>query len=285
MKKYTKIFGILLSALMIAGLFAGCSSQGGDADTITDATMLIAYTEEVEPFLYTDENGSLTGFDAELIAATFDSFKGEFDDYQFIKVDEDYRLGEDTAYTDAEGNKYDAIIYCASHKDSGTMNEDYNWSADIIHNDIVTVVPASSAINNYSSLAGARAGVVSDAAAAALNENSAVNNALASAAQYASADEAFAALDAGEIDAVVIDDFSLYKFSGHENYTVLNGTLDTIEYGFAFAKSNDYSTGFNEAVLEISSTDYSDEDTLTPLVEKYFGTADVLAFDYVPVEQ
>lgn len=285
MKKYTKIFGILLSALMIAGLFAGCSSQGGDADTITDATMLIAYTEEVEPFLYTDENGSLTGFDAELIAATFDSFKGEFDDYQFIKVDEGYRLGEDTAYTDAEGNEYDAIIYCASHKDSGTMNEDYNWSADIIHNDIVTVVPASSAINNYSSLAGARAGVVSDAAAAALNENSAVNNALASAAQYASADEAFAALDAGEIDAVVIDDFSLYKFSGHENYTVLNGTLDTIEYGFAFAKSNDYSTGFNEAVLEISSTDYSDEDTLTPLVEKYFGTADVLAFDYVPVEQ
>jgi len=285
LKKYTKIFGILLSALMIAGLFAGCSSQGGDADTITDATMLIAYTEEVEPFLYTDENGSLTGFDAELIAATFDSFKGEFDDYQFIKVDEGYRLGEDTAYTDAEGNKYDAIIYCASHKDSGTMNEDYNWSADIIHNDIVTVVPASSAINNYSSLAGARAGVVSDAAAAALNENSAVNNALASAAQYASADEAFAALDAGEIDAVVIDDFSLYKFSGHENYTVLNGTLDTIEYGFAFAKSNDYSTGFNEAVLEISSTDYSDEDTLTPLVEKYFGTADVLAFDYVPVEQ
>lgn len=270
---------------MIAGLFAGCSSQGGDADTITDATMLIAYTEEVEPFLYTDENGSLTGFDAELIAATFDSFKGEFDDYQFIKVDEGYRLGEDTAYTDAEGNKYDAIIYCASHKDSGTMNEDYNWSADIIHNDIVTVVPASSAINNYSSLAGARAGVVSDAAAAALNENSAVNNALASAAQYASADEAFAALDAGEIDAVVIDDFSLYKFSGHENHTVLNGTLDTIEYGFAFAKSNDYSTGFNEAVLEISSTDYSDEDTLTPLVEKYFGTADVLAFDYVPVEQ
>ena len=83
----------------------------------------------------------------------------------------------------------------------------------------------------------------------------------------------------------MIDDFSLYKFSGHENYTVLNGTLDTIEYGFAFAKSNDYSTGFNEAVLEISSTDYSDEDTLTPLVEKYFGTADVLAFDYVPVEQ
>lgn len=28
--------------------------------------MLIAYTEEVEPFLYKDKNGKLTGFDVDL---------------------------------------------------------------------------------------------------------------------------------------------------------------------------------------------------------------------------
>ena len=54
------------------------------------------------PFLYTDENGNLTGLDVELIAATFDSFKGDYKNYQFIKVDEGYRLGEDVAYTDDE---------------------------------------------------------------------------------------------------------------------------------------------------------------------------------------
>lgn len=285
MKKYVKILSVILSVVLIGASFAGCASESEEAGAITDSTMLIAYTEEAKPFLYTDENGNLTGFDAELVAATFDSFKGDFTDYQFVKVDEGYRLGEDTAYTDDEGNEYHAIIYCASHKDKGTMDEDYNWSSDIIQNDVVTVVPASSTIKNYNDLAGARAGIVSEAAANALSENTSVLNALASAHQYASADEAFAALDAGSIDAVVIDDFSLYKFDGYANYTVLNGALDTIEYGFAFAKSNDYSSGFNEAVLEISSTDYSDEDTLTPLVEKYFGSADVLVFDYQPEEQ
>lgn len=285
MKKHIKVLSIILSALMIGASFAGCNSQSEETGAITDSTMLIAYTEEAEPFLYTDENGNLTGFDAELIAATFDSFKGEFTDYQFVKVDDGYRLGEDTAYTDDEGNQYQAIIYCAVHKDAGTMNEDYNWSDDIIQNDVITVVPSTSSISNYNDLAGARAGIVSETAANALAENTAVLNSLASAHQYASAEEAFAALDAGEIDAVIIDDFNLYKFDGYANYTVLNGALGTIEYGFAFAKSNDYSSGFNEAVLEISSTDYSDEDTLTPLAEKYFGTSYVLVFDYQPEEQ
>ena len=45
---------------------------------------------------------------------------------------------------------------------------------------------------------------------------------------------------------------------------MLNGTLGSVKHGFAFAKSNDFSTAFNEAVLEISSTDYpADTQVLT----------------------
>ncbi len=285
MKQVTKIISVFLCLLMISSAFAGCAAAE-DEDAVTDATMLIAYTEEVSPFLYTDEDGNLTGFDAELIAATFDAFKGEYDNYKFIKVEEGYRLGEDTAYTDEEGNEYSAIIYCGGiQKNTGTMNEDYNWSSNIIENNIITVVPSASPISSYRDLEGVKTGVVSDAAFNALQENASVYNSLSSAQQYATAQEAFAALDAGEIDAVVIDDFDFYTYDGADSYTVLNGTLDTVEYGFAFAKSNDYSSGFNEAVLEISSTDYSEEDTLTPLVEKYFGYADACVFDYQPEEQ
>lgn len=285
MKQVTKIISVFLCLLMISSAFAGCAAAE-DEDAVTDATMLIAYTEEVSPFLYTDEDGNLTGFDAELIAATFDAFKGEYDNYKFIKVEEGYRLGEDTAYTDEEGNEYSAIIYCGGiQKNTGTMNEDYNWSSNIIENNIITVVPSASPISSYRDLEGVKTGVVSDAAFNALQENASVYNSLSSAQQYATAQEAFAALDAGEIDAVVIDDFDFYTYDGADSYTVLNGKLDTVEYGFAFAKSNDYSSGFNEAVLEISSTDYSEEDTLTPLVEKYFGYADACVFDYQPEEQ
>ena len=285
MKQVTKIISVFLCLLMISSAFAGCAAAE-DEDAVTDATMLIAYTEEVSPFLYTDEDGNLPGFNAELIAATFDAFKGEYDNYKFIKVEEGYRLGEDTAYTDEEGNEYSAIIYCGGiQKNTGTMNEDYNWSSNIIENNIITVVPSASPISSYRDLEGVKTGVVSDAAFNALQENASVYNSLSSAQQYATAQEAFAALDAGEIDAVVIDDFDFYTYDGADSYTVLNGTLDTVEYGFAFAKSNDYSSGFNEAVLEISSTDYSEEDTLTPLVEKYFGYADACVFDYQPEEQ
>ena len=64
-KNIKKIFAFLLCIAVIGCVFAGCS-KSGEADEITDKTMLIAYTEEVEPFLYKDKNGKLTGFDVDL---------------------------------------------------------------------------------------------------------------------------------------------------------------------------------------------------------------------------
>lgn len=83
-----------------------------------------------------------------------------------------------------------------------------------------------------------------------------------------------------DADAVVIEDFDFYNYNDNSNYTVLNGALDTVEYAFRFAPSKDYSYGFNEAVREMQSADYGDGDTLTPLVEKYFGYADACVFSY-----
>ncbi|UKI22741.1 MAG: transporter substrate-binding domain-containing protein [Anaerotruncus sp.] len=163
-------------------------------------------------------------------------------------------------------------------KNTGTANEDYNWSANIIENRIVAAVSESSRIASYKDLAGAKAGVVSEAAAAALNDNFAVKNSLASAEAYSSANEAFAALNNGDIDAVIIDDFSLYAYPDYAAFKIIPGELDRIEYGFAFAKNNDYSAGFNEAVYEMKSPDYGDGDELTPLAEKYFGNSETCVF-------
>ena len=48
MSKFKKALCVLLSMLFVAGCFAGCSSKG-EAEKITDKTMLIAYSEENEP--------------------------------------------------------------------------------------------------------------------------------------------------------------------------------------------------------------------------------------------
>ena len=71
-KNIKKIFAFLLCIAVIGCVFAGCS-KSGEADEITDKTMLIAYTEEVEPFLYKDKNGKLTGFDVDLFEKIYDN--------------------------------------------------------------------------------------------------------------------------------------------------------------------------------------------------------------------
>lgn len=281
MKKTKRILSALLAVLLIGASFAGCSQSSTQAEEITDETMLIAYTEESEPFLYTNAQGALDGFEAKLIENAFPSFKGEYKNYKLVKVDEGYELGEDTAYTDEDGNEYKAIIFCgAMHKNEGTVNEDYAWSNNIVENNIVTVVKQGSAITSYNNIQGARAGVYSELCSAALDKNSAIKSGFASVTAYGSPEELLAALDAGEIDAAVIDDFSFRPLEGADGYTVLDGVLDTIEYGFAFARSLDYSTGFNEAVKEMLSEEYGDGDTLTPLIEQYFGYPEACVFEY-----
>lgn len=280
MKYMKRIIAVLFAVLLIAAMFAGCSGTKGEAQ-ITKNTMLIAYTEECAPFIYTDENGNLTGFDVEIIENVFDSFKGEYKNYKFVQVEEGYVLNEDTCYTDENGNEYTAIIMCGgTHKNVGTANEDVSWSENIIENNIITAVSLNSTITSYNNIAGAKVGVVSAVAAAALDMNATIKNSLASVTEYATADEAFSALNSGAIDAVVIDDFSFYTYDKANSYSMLPGVLDTIEYAFQFAPSNNYSYGFNEAVKEMISAEYGDGDTLTPIVEKYFGYADACVFTY-----
>ena len=284
LKSIKKITAVLLAAFLIAALFAGCSGAKGEAQ-ITKNTMLIAYTEECAPFIYTDENGNLAGFDVEIIENVFETIKNEYKNYVIVQVDEGYVLNEDTAYTDENGNEFSAIIMLGgTHKNVGTANEDVVWSENIIENNIRTIVAPDSAITSYNNIAGAKVGVVSSVAAAALDMNATIKKSLASVKEYASAEEAFAALDSGKINAVIIDDFSLKAHSAPLSeasssvYPVLPSVLDTVEYAFQFAPSNNYSSAFNEAVKEMLSADYGDGDTLTPIVEKHFGYADACVF-------
>ena len=280
MKVFKKIFAIALCSILIASAFAGCS-KSGEADKITDKTMLIAYTDEVEPFLYKDKNGKLAGFDIDLFKKIYDNVKNDTKNYKFVKVDKDYKVGDDVAYTNKDGDEFIAYTMIgAVQKNVGSVNEDFSFTNDIITNRIITVTKSGNNISDYNDLSGKKLAVVTDIVKAALDKNSTIKNNNKN-TLYPTIEDALSALDNGSVDAVITDEFNFSPLENAEKYQVLNGELDKISYAFMFKKGDWVVENWNEAIYELKSPDYNDKDEFTPMVEKYFGY-NASSFDYVP---
>lgn len=280
MKVFKKIFAIALCGILIASAFAGCS-KSGEADKITDKTMLIAYTDEVEPFLYKGKNGKLAGFDIDLFKKIYDNVKNDTNNYKFVKVDKDYKVGDDVAYTNKDGDEFIAYTMIgAVQKNVGSVNEDFSFTNDIITNRIITVTKSGNNISDYNDLSGKKLAVVTDIAKAALDKNATIKNNNKN-TLYPTIEDALSALDNGSVDAVITDEFNFSPLENAEKYQVLNGELDKISYAFMFKKSDWVVENWNEAIYELKSPDYNDKDEFTPMVEKYFGY-NASSFDYVP---
>lgn len=280
MKVFKKIFAIALCGILIASAFAGCS-KSGEADKITDKTMLIAYTDEVKPFLYKDKNGKLAGFDIDLFKKIYDNVKNDTKNYEFVKVDKDYKVGDDVAYTNKDGDEFIAYTMIgAVQKNVGSVNEDFSFTNDIITNRIITVTKSGNNISDYNDLSGKKLAVVTDIAKAALDKNATIKNNNKN-TLYPTIEDALSALDNGSVDAVITDEFNFSPLENAEKYQVLNGELDKISYAFMFKKGDWVVENWNEAIYELKSPDYNDKDEFTPMVEKYFGY-NASSFDYVP---
>ena len=280
MKVFKKIFAIALCGILIASAFAGCS-KSGEADKITDKTMLIAYTDEVEPFLYKGKNGKLAGFDIDLFKKIYDNVKNDTKNYEFVKVDKDYKVGDDVAYTNKDGDEFIAYTMIgAVQKNVGSVNEAFSFTNDIITNRIITVTKSGNNISDYNDLSGKKLAVVTDIAKAALDKNATIKNNNKN-TLYPTIEDALSALDNGSVDAVITDEFNFSPLENAEKYQVLNGELDKISYAFMFKKGDWVVENWNEAIYELKSPDYNDKDEFTPMVEKYFGY-NASSFDYVP---
>lgn len=280
MKVFKKIFAIALCGILIASAFAGCS-KSGEADKITDKTMIIAYTDEVEPFLYKGKNGKLAGFDIDLFKKIYDNVKNDTKNYEFVKVDKDYKVGGDVAYTNKDGDEFIAYTMIgAVQKNVGSVNEDFSFTNDIITNRIITVTKSGNNISDYNDLSGKKLAVVTDIAKAALDKNATIKNNNKN-TLYPTIEDALSALDNGSVDAVITDEFNFSPLENAEKYQVLNGELDKISYAFMFKKGDWVVENWNEAISELKSPDYNDKDEFTPMVEKYFGY-NASSFDYVP---
>ena len=267
MKSFKKILSVLIVVALIACCFAGCSSKNNEK--YSDTVAIIGYTEEVEPFIYSVNDGNADGFIPDLWSNIFDSVKGDLKSYRFEKIDSDYVLEEDGGFVDGSGKEYSAcLLMGAVRKNDGTFNQDYSYSEPIITDRVITVTKDGK-VKNYADFSGKKIAVASSAARSAFEKNETIYNACASVTQFDDINDAVAKLDSGEVDAVVTDEFS-YSPLTRDGDTVLDGELDKIEYVIACAKNSGWKDSINDAIYEMKSESYGDGDTFTPLVKKYF---------------
>ena len=277
-----RVLAIVLSALLIAAMFAGCSANTDNS--LSDTTLIIGYTEEAAPFIESVKDGSAEGFIPALWEAIFDDVKGDLKSYRFEQVEEGYALEEDGGFFDENGKEYSAgLLMGAVSKNDGTFNEDYSFTEPIVTNRIIAVTAKDSAVKSWNDFESARVVVVGDTAKEIFAKNSAISGVCAAVTDAQFVESGLGVIDDGLADVVITDEFSFNPYENKDNYTMLENELDTIEYVIACAKYSGWKNSINNAVYELKSDQYNDADEFTPLVEKYFGY-NASDFNYQPSE-
>ena len=275
-----KLVSVMLCLALVLVVFAGCSKA--EKEKYSDTKLIIGYTEAVAPLLEVDENGKVTGFEAELFQKIFDSVKGDLKSYTFEKVKEGYELEKDGGFFDSKDKEYSAGLLLGVSTNHGTFNEDYSFTDPIITNRVIALAKKGGNRTSFTEFKDAKVLVVSAAAKTAFEKNTAIAGVCKSVGEEKDINTALAKLDKGEADIVVTDEFSFMPTGKADSYTVFEGELDRIDYVIACAKYSGWKDSLNEAIFELKSEDYGKNgDEFTPLVEKAFGY-NASSFDWQP---
>ena len=139
-----KLLAVSLSALMVAGMLAGCGNTTKETNNASDKTWVIATDTVFKPFEYTDANGEFVGIDVDIVAAIAadQGFKYEMNS-----------LGWDAAIAACQAGQADGMIAGASitdeRKASGWIFSDGYYDATQC-----MTVKADSDITGFDGLAG-----------------------------------------------------------------------------------------------------------------------------------
>lgn len=245
MKK--KVIALLMVAAMAATM-AGCGSKAstdipaGTDDTADEGTQtaertqfIVGFDAEFPPYGYKDDNGDYTGFDLELAEEVC-----KRNGWELVKQPIDW----DSKDMELESGSIDCIW------NGFTMNSrenDYTWSDPYVDNSIVVVVAADSEIASLDDLAGSVVAVQADSSGlAALEGDDATEENIALAASFADLQQvadyntAFMNLEAGAVDAVVLDiGVAKYQLANKADaFKMLDDKVSTEKYAIGFKLGN-----------------------------------------------
>lgn len=248
MKRATGFAAVLMAAAMVFTM-AGCGSSK-DADTSakketktedskdkenSDKQFIVGFDAEYPPYGYKDDNGKYVGFDLDL-AQEVCARNG----WELVKQPIDWDS------KDMELNS--GSIDCIWNGFTMTGREDdYTWSKPYVDNSIVVVVKEGSGIEKKEDLAGKVVAVQADSSGLAAltdeednEENLKLAASFSDLQQVADYNTAFMNLEAGAVDAIVVDiGVADYQLESRTGFVMLDDKIRTEQYAVGFKLGNE----------------------------------------------
>ena len=248
MKRATGFAAVLMAAAMVFTM-AGCGSSK-DADTSakketktedskdkenSDKQFIVGFDAEYPPYGYKDDNGEYVGFDLDL-AQEVCARNG----WELVKQPIDWDS------KDMELNS--GSIDCIWNGFTMTGREDdYTWSKPYVDNYIVVVVKEGSGIEKKEDLAGKVVAVQADSSGLAAltdeednEENLKLAASFSDLQQVADYNTAFMNLEAGAVDAIVVDiGVADYQLESRTGFAMLDDKIRTEQYAVGFKLGNE----------------------------------------------
>ena len=248
MKRATGFAAVLMAAAMVFTM-AGCGSSK-DADTSakketktedskdkenSDKQFIVGFDAEYPPYGYKDDNGEYVGFDLDL-AQEVCARNG----WELVKQPIDWDS------KDMELNS--GSIDCIWNGFTMTGREDdYTWSKPYVDNSIVVVVKEGSGIEKKEDLAGKVVAVQADSSGLAAltdeednEENLKLAASFSDLQQVADYNTAFMNLEAGAVDAIVVDiGVADYQLESRTGFAMLDDKIRTEQNAVGFKLGNE----------------------------------------------
>ena len=248
MKRATGFAAVLMAAAMVFTM-AGCGSSK-DADTSakketktedskdkenSDKQFIVGFDAEYPPYGYKDDNGEYVGFDLDL-AQEVCARNG----WELVKQP----IGWDSKDMELNSGSIDCIW------NGFTMTgreDDYTWSKPYVDNSIVVVVKEGSGIEKKEDLAGKVVAVQADSSGLAAltdeednEENLKLAASFSDLQQVADYNTAFMNLEAGAVDAIVVDiGVADYQLESRTGFVMLDDKIRTEQYAVGFKLGNE----------------------------------------------
>ena len=248
MKRATGFAAVLMAAAMVFTM-AGCGSSK-DADTSakketktedskdkenSDKQFIVGFDAEYPPYGYKDDNGEYVVLDLDL-AQEVCARNG----WELVKQPIDWDS------KDMELNS--GSIDCIWNGFTMTGREDdYTWSKPYVDNSIVVVVKEGSGIEKKENLAGKVVAVQADSSGLAAltdeednEENLKLAASFSDLQQVADYNTAFMNLEAGAVDAIVVDiGVADYQLESRTGFAMLDDKIRTEQYAVGFKLGNE----------------------------------------------